>query len=331
MNQDEVKANLRGLKNKPGTTRPADITDLLRKRPNYSNSIAVTYALTKTRFYLVVNLVKQHLAEDLVKKLESGKIITRDRVIREMRSKADDSDIVATSTILSLKCPLSTLRIQVPCRSNICNHIQCFDATSFLQLQEQAPTWTCPICNKNVSFDNLHVDQYVDDILKSTSKSVEQVTIEPDGKWSSKAGTQVSATTQEPRASNEDDDELVEIQDLASTKSIIKPEFSQDHSMLRNPPISSREPSTSSGVPQPSNNKRPAAPIVDLTLSSDEDEEPLRAPKRQNTHRLSNGISASSNIDSVRLRPHAMSNMPHHPYPSGPYPAYGNAQFNRPT
>lgn len=47
VNGDEVKANLRGLKNKPGSTRPADITDLLRLRlPHYTNNVEFTYALT---------------------------------------------------------------------------------------------------------------------------------------------------------------------------------------------------------------------------------------------------------------------------------------------
>lgn len=46
VNQDEVKANLRGLKNKPGSTRPADITNLMRKRAGYENHLQVTYALT---------------------------------------------------------------------------------------------------------------------------------------------------------------------------------------------------------------------------------------------------------------------------------------------
>ena len=47
VNEDEVKANLRGLKNKPGSTRPADITKLLRIRADYSNMMKVTYALTQ--------------------------------------------------------------------------------------------------------------------------------------------------------------------------------------------------------------------------------------------------------------------------------------------
>src|SRR5271168_2546795 len=48
VNGGEIKANLRGLKNKPGSTRPVDITDFLRLRQTaYSNSIDMTYALTQ--------------------------------------------------------------------------------------------------------------------------------------------------------------------------------------------------------------------------------------------------------------------------------------------
>ena len=47
VNGGEVKANLRGLKNKPGSTRPVDITKELRlKIPSYTNTIEMTYALT---------------------------------------------------------------------------------------------------------------------------------------------------------------------------------------------------------------------------------------------------------------------------------------------
>jgi len=74
-------------------------------------------------------------------------------------NKARDADIVATASVLSLKCPLSTLRIDLPCRSISCKHNQCFDATSYLQLQEQGPTWLCPICNNSAPFDSLAVDE----------------------------------------------------------------------------------------------------------------------------------------------------------------------------
>lgn len=116
INGDDVKANTRGLKNKLGSTRPADITSLLRRRAGYENSMAVTYALTnrvslsfpllalalscKThrsdicglrgstltpskKFYMVVNLVRRHAAEDLVTRLKAGKKISIDQVVGE--------------------------------------------------------------------------------------------------------------------------------------------------------------------------------------------------------------------------------------------------------
>jgi E3 SUMO-protein ligase PIAS1 len=47
VNGGEIKANLRGLKNKPGSTRPVDITSALRLRPpHFSNTVELTFALT---------------------------------------------------------------------------------------------------------------------------------------------------------------------------------------------------------------------------------------------------------------------------------------------
>lgn len=48
VNGGDIKANLRGLKNKPGSTRPVDITDSLRFKPaSYANNVELTYALTQ--------------------------------------------------------------------------------------------------------------------------------------------------------------------------------------------------------------------------------------------------------------------------------------------
>jgi E3 SUMO-protein ligase PIAS1 len=47
VNGGDVKANLRGLKNKPGSTRPVDISTYLRYTPEqYSNTVEMTFALT---------------------------------------------------------------------------------------------------------------------------------------------------------------------------------------------------------------------------------------------------------------------------------------------
>ena len=159
INQEEFRANFKGLKNKPGSTRPADITSFVRKQPTYSNNIAITYALTSKKFQVVAMLVKKHSIDHLVSLIQKRGVISKERVLRDMRAKADDADIVATAHNMSLKDPLSMSRIRLACRSTICNHNQCFDAACFLQLQEQAPTWTCPICNKVTSFEGIVIDQ----------------------------------------------------------------------------------------------------------------------------------------------------------------------------
>jgi E3 SUMO-protein ligase PIAS1 len=47
VNGGEIKANLRGLKGKAGSTRPVDITDALRlDKTSYVNNVEFTYALT---------------------------------------------------------------------------------------------------------------------------------------------------------------------------------------------------------------------------------------------------------------------------------------------
>lgn len=47
VNGNEVKANLRGLKNKPGSTRPVDVTSYLRLKNDNRNLVEFTYALTQ--------------------------------------------------------------------------------------------------------------------------------------------------------------------------------------------------------------------------------------------------------------------------------------------
>ncbi|KAI9677586.1 MAG: SUMO ligase siz1 [Caeruleum heppii] len=285
VNGEEAKVNLRGLKNKPGSTRPADITGLVRKLSNYVNTITLTYALTQKKFSFLVNLVRAHTVEELVARLRHGRSLTKESVVREMVLKAEDPDLVATSTVLSLKCPLSTLRLELPCRSTVCSHNQCFDATSFLQLQEQAPTWTCPICNRIISFEALVVDQYVSDILNHTSKSVEQVTIEPNGQWSQNAKTSSPPRMNGHTTNDVEDDDIVEIRDMRGGPFKLEGSAAQTP-VTQTPPLSIHEaPGSRSSSSRAPSGKRPISAVIDLTLSDeDEDDEPIRPPKRQSVY-----------------------------------------------
>lgn len=72
-NQEDLKVNLKGLKNKPGSTRPVDITHLLRKKAGFPNTVELVYALTNKvslnptyplhsllRFLVVSDLIRLH-------------------------------------------------------------------------------------------------------------------------------------------------------------------------------------------------------------------------------------------------------------------------------
>ncbi|KAI0914389.1 hypothetical protein F4824DRAFT_64563 [Ustulina deusta] len=301
VNGGEIKANLRGLKGKPGTTRPVDVTSSLRLKPsNYNNNIEFTYALTSkvkkhgpspaaTKFYLAAYLCKMVSVDELVTKIR-GRKIAKTTVIQEMNKKANDPDVVATSTVLSLKCPLSCTRLKTPCRSVLCLHIQCFDANSYLQLQEQGPQWVCPICNQPAPFENLAVDEYVRDILESTKDSVEQVTIEPDGQWSTQL-TEVAPKKSRPSNTNTSIDVEDDISVVTDNPSHSNGRYGGTPHSYATPIrtfMSGGSPSSGSrelsGAPRSGGSKRPAAEVIDLTLDSDEDDAPLfRPPKKART------------------------------------------------
>ena len=110
VNGGEVKANLRGLKNKPGSTRPVDLTPHLRLRPStYNNNVEFTYALTskvdasvgflprfgrslapghaanlvQQKFYFGVYVCKVTPIEGLVEQIQKSKRIAKASVIQE--------------------------------------------------------------------------------------------------------------------------------------------------------------------------------------------------------------------------------------------------------
>ncbi|TKA31558.1 hypothetical protein B0A54_15691 [Friedmanniomyces endolithicus] len=298
VNEDEIKSNFKGLKNKSGSTKPADLTQKIRARANYPNHMTVTYALTSRRYAFVVHMVQYVSAATLTERIRTANIIPKDRVIAEMQRANADPDIEATSTRMSLKDPVSTIRITLPVRSTVCTHTQCFDGAMFMQLVEQAPQWNCPVCNKTVTFQSLCVDKYFEDILNRTPKSVEKVDVEPDGKWKvirEEEEQQSNGTTNKLRASYDDDfdDDLVEVPDLTyrpnntlqrewqPPPATLLPPFGALPYAVHTPLPSSREQSFAQSVASSARagSKRPSGAVIDLTVS-DDDDPPPRPAKR---------------------------------------------------
>ncbi|KAK3710564.1 E3 SUMO-protein ligase pli1 [Vermiconidia calcicola] len=307
VNDVDVKANFKGLKNKPGSTKPADITALVRKFSGQQNNIQITYALTQKRYIFVVYLLRYIPADRLVERIKKHSVIRKQKVLEAMSKANADPDIAATSIRMSLKDPISTMRITTPIRSSHCTHNQCFDAAMFMQLQEQAPQWSCPICTKSIPFETLCVDEYFQEILNSTPKDTEKIDVEPNGEWKAikeEEDAQANGTSGKARASYDDDfeDDLVEVEqpdgkqvnglkkESRSQSIMLSPAAARGAGAFDTPPLSSREPSvaqSASSAQRQGSNKRPQSVVIDLTLSDDEDEPPRPAKRQQMANRTS--------------------------------------------
>jgi hypothetical protein len=121
--------------------------------------------------------------------------------------------------------------------------------------------------------------RYVDDILRSTPRNVEQVTIEPEGQWSKNSLPDTPGPSHGSASTAGDEDDFVEIQNtrLSSVKQESTPLTTTTPpnpfaTSTRTPPLSSREQSVTSSAQRP--HKRPASAVIDLTLSDDDEDAP---------------------------------------------------------
>lgn len=62
------------------------------------------------------------------------------------------------SSIISDFCPISHSLINKPGRGCNCTHPQCFDLQEFLRRGLQEGIWTCPVCNREIPFEDLRYD-----------------------------------------------------------------------------------------------------------------------------------------------------------------------------
>ena len=172
-NSDTILANLRGIKNRPGTVNPPDITAKAILNPAVANKVDVTFQESKASYTVILYLVEKHTVAQLVEKIRKRGFISKETALSKsiacpyvctyklVRAAAQDADVVAGPETLTLKDPISMTRIDLPCKSRYCHHTACFDANTFLTLNEQTPTWACPICNRAISSDDdLFLDGY---------------------------------------------------------------------------------------------------------------------------------------------------------------------------
>ncbi|CAH2984701.1 unnamed protein product [Chilo suppressalis] len=173
--------------------RPVNISSLVKLSPTVANNIHVTWAADFTRAYVVsVFMVRKLTSAELLQRLKNKGTKNPDytrSLIKEKLSEDYDSEIATTSLRVSLMCPLGKMRMSCPCRPAACPHLQCFDASLFLQMNERKPTWLCPVCDRPAPYDSLVVDGYFQEVLTSARLSSEcnEIQLHADGSWSAHA------------------------------------------------------------------------------------------------------------------------------------------------
>lgn len=87
---------------------------------------------------------------------------------------------------VSLICPLGKMRMVTPCRASTCMHLQCFDSSLYVQMNERKPTWNCPVCDKPALYENLVIDGYFQEVIASSKLGPDdnEIQLHPDGSWS---------------------------------------------------------------------------------------------------------------------------------------------------
>ncbi|XP_059474108.1 uncharacterized protein LOC132195861 isoform X2 [Neocloeon triangulifer] len=238
--------------NKPGVEpkrppRPNNISPLLKLSPTVGNTVNVSWAQDYTRNFVVKIYLKKLSSTDLLSRLKNKGV----RPAEEKLQEDADYEIATTSLRVSLMCPLGKMRMSVPCRPSTCVHLQCFDASLFIQMNETTPTWNCPVCDKHALYDTLVIDGYFQDVLKSSRLPADcnEIQLTSDGSWT------IISTKKESNAQNLSPKKEAVAAPAAKVENV---ETLSDEAVLEDQPPK----------------KKPAPVMVDLTLSDSEDESP---------------------------------------------------------
>ncbi|CAH1098553.1 unnamed protein product [Psylliodes chrysocephalus] len=284
--------------NKPGVEpkrppRPVNITQMVKLSPTVANTITVSWAAEYNRGYAIsVSLVHKLSSMDLLQRLKSKGAKNADHtraIIKEKLSDDGDCEIATTSLKVSLMCPLGKMRMTTPCRPMTCTHLQCFDASLFLQMNERKPTWNCPVCDKPALYDNLVIDGYFTEALNSMMLPSEcnEIQLNKDGTW----------CVQQPEKKVVNKVEKAPVAAIAIDDSIEI--IGDDVEIVSSNVTASSTTDKSAAADGAKSDETPRKQVVDLTISDSDDDEP--AAKIRAIAPIPDSTSASSNSNQTRI------------------------------
>jgi len=242
--------------------KPLIITSLCKlNTKSCLNQISITWTPTElihtVSIYLVEKLNPADLLSSLKGRGQRDPEITR-TLIRSKLEDKDSDEIATTSCKVTMSCPLGMARMTYPARASTCDHLQCFDADTYLRMNEKKPKWVCPVCNKPAYFDSLFLDGFYIQLLQSPkfrALSTNDIVLNQDATWEPVISEGVGVSD-----NSEDEDPLaVPVNKPSTYQSLgdpdiiaITPEVDADGapilSQLSQLPIASRVPPSTQGT-----------------------------------------------------------------------------------
>ncbi|KAJ3278870.1 hypothetical protein HDU76_009712, partial [Blyttiomyces sp. JEL0837] len=168
---------------------PLDVTKFVKEGLNtvfvMTNGLQVKDLLDVVMEVQIVALVGlEQILEDL-----KGQVVTEQEVIRGINvdlagdTGFDDVQMVNDHIDISLKCPLSHLRVSTPVRAKNCKHHNCFDLQSWLSVAAKGFDYSCPICQDYIDEADLVLDKFIERLLELVDPEVSTVRVTENGSW----------------------------------------------------------------------------------------------------------------------------------------------------
>ncbi|XP_076951900.1 E4 SUMO-protein ligase PIAL2-like [Bidens hawaiensis] len=170
----------------PGPQMPTPVTHMLK----YGSNLLQVVGQFNGRYIIVIGFMSV---------VANPSFPTIPDYVPPVATQSDpDNEIVEGPSRVSLKCPISFSRINIPVKGQTCKHLQCFDYNNYMGINSRTPLWRCPHCNQSVCVPDIRIDQSMVKILKEVAEDVCFVEISSDGSWQAVTGNISNETTEKP-------------------------------------------------------------------------------------------------------------------------------------
>ncbi|XP_062844007.1 E3 SUMO-protein ligase PIAS4b [Trichomycterus rosablanca] len=199
---------------------PINLTSLVNQlADNYVSIIWENFGKHySAAIYLVRVFSSSELLEQLKKSGAESVECCRQRICEKLHCNTEN-EITTTGLQVSLICPLAKMRMSTPCRAQTCAHLQCFDATFYLQMNETRPRWTCPVCHKPALFEALRIDSLLSGIIQCAEEAVQEIEYLSNGSWKAVRKEECSKTLDHVPPGHKNNAVVLDIVDLTECSS----------------------------------------------------------------------------------------------------------------